>query len=368
MNITLTSDIVETPRVMQIRGMFDIQTQKTETTTINDNIPDLTEKEWNIGLIVGASGTGKSTIAKKHFDQLLDPEVEWADCALIDNFCKQNTLKEIVATLTSVGLSSPPTWLRSYKTLSTGEKFRANTARLLLEHSKLVAIDEFTSVVDRTVAQIASSSIAKTVRKKNQKLVAVSCHYDIIDWLQPDWIYEPQSGQFIWRSLQPRPNIQANIIKVDKEAWQLFARYHYQDHNLNISAQCYLATINEIPAVFCAILPLPHPHLKNAFRVSRIVTLPDFQGVGIGSKVLNELASGYKAKNKTLYITTSHPTMIKSLNNNPDWKMNRKPSRVQPQGTSGKAMGHMKPTSLNRITASFSFCGKQNIIASQLLQ
>jgi GNAT superfamily N-acetyltransferase len=367
MSITLETNVVETPRVIQIRGMFDIQQQTTETTIIHNNIPDLTEKEWNIGLIVGASGTGKSTIAKKHFHKLLDPEVEWQNNALIDNFSKEISLKEIVATLTSVGLSSPPMWLRSFQTLSTGEKFRANTARLLLEHSKLVAIDEFTSVVDRTVAQIASSSIAKTVRKRNQKLVAVSCHYDIIEWLQPDWIYEPQSGQFIWRSLQPRPNIQANIIKVDKQAWQLFARYHYLDHNLNISAQCYLATINETPAVFCAILPLPHPKLKNAFRVSRIVTLPDFQGVGIGSKVLKELASAYKARNKTLYITTSHPTMIKSLNNSVDWKMNRKPSRVQPQGTSGKAMKHMKPTSLNRITASFSYCGKSNIIASQLI-
>jgi len=365
MSITLISNIVETPRVMQIRGMFDIQTQKTETTTINDNIPDLTEKEWNIGLIVGASGTGKSTIAKKHFDQLLDPEVKWTDDSLIDNFSKENNLKEIVATLTSVGLSSPPTWLRSYKTLSTGEKFRANTARLLLEHSELVAIDEFTSVVDRTVAQIASASINKTVRKRKQKLVAVSCHYDIIEWLQPDWIYEPQSGQFIWRSLQPRPNIQTNIIKVDKAAWQLFSRHHYLDHNLNFTAQCYLATINEIPAVFCAVLPLPHPHLKNAYRVSRIVTMPDFQGVGIGSKVLDEIAAAYKAQKKTLYITTSHPSMIRSLNNNTNWHMNRQPSRVQPLGKNSQMKG--KPNSGNRITASFNYCGKENIEASKLI-
>lgn len=365
MSITLKSNIVETPRVMQIRGMFDIQTQKTETTTINDNIPDLTEKEWNIGLIVGASGTGKSTIAKKHFDQLLDPEVQWQNNALIDNFPKQNTLKEIVATLTSVGLSSPPTWLRPYETLSTGEKFRANTARLLLEHPELVAIDEFTSVVDRTVAQIASTSISKTVRKRKQKLVAVSCHYDIIEWLQPDWIYEPQSGEFTWRLLQPRPTIQANIIKVDKAAWQLFARHHYLDHNLNFTAQCYMATINETPAVFCAILPLPHPHLKNAYRVSRIVTMPDFQGVGIASKVLDEIAAAYKAQKKTLYIATSHPSMIRSLNNNMNWNMNRKPSRVAKLGHNSTMKS--KSNSGSRMTASFNYCGKPNIDASKLI-
>ena len=365
MNITLTSKVSETARVLQIRGMFDIQQKQTEQVEIIDNIPDLSEKEWHIGLIVGASGTGKSTIAQKHFGTLLDPNVEWQNNALIDSFPKQNTLKEIVAMLTSVGLSSPPTWLRPFNTLSTGEKFRANTARLLLEHQDFVAIDEFTSVVDRTVAQIASSSIAKTVRKRKQKLVAISCHYDIVDWLQPDWLYEPQSGQFLWRSLQQRPRIQAKLIKVHKEAWHLFARHHYLDHNLNATAQCYIATVNDTPAVFCAILPLPHPHLKDAFRVSRIVTLPDFQGVGLGAKVLHELGSAYKAKGKTLYITTSHPTMIRSLNSNIEWRMNRKPSRVQPFGKTSK----MKSQSLsrNRITASFSYCGKPNTIASQLI-
>lgn len=365
MNITLKSNIAETPRVMQIRGMFDIQPKKTETTIINDTIPNLEEQKWNIGLIVGASGSGKSTIAKKHFGQLLDPELQWENNSLIDNFPKTNTLKEIVATLTSVGLSSPPTWLRPYETLSTGEKFRANTARLLLEYPKLVVVDEFTSVVDRTVAQIASTSISKTIRKRKQQFVAVSCHYDIIEWLQPDWIYEPQSGEFTWRLLQPRPTIQANIIKVDKAAWNLFSRHHYLDHDLNVTAQCYIAIINETPAVFCAILPLPHAHLKNAYRVSRIVTIPDFQGIGIGSKVLEEIAAGYKAQNKTLYITTSHPSMIRSLNANTKWKMNRKPSRVQKFGRTSTMK--TKSNSASRITASFSYCGHPNLDASKIV-
>ena len=363
--ISLFTDIKQTARVMQIRGMFDIEQTSTAVTTIIDNIPDLTQHTWNIGLIVGTSGSGKSTIARHHFKTLLDPEVKWTDKALIDDFNKQTSLKDITETLTSVGLSSPPTWLRPYTSLSTGEKFRANTARLLLEHPTLVVVDEFTSVVDRTVAKVASSAIAKTVRKRSQKFVAVSCHYDIIDWLQPDWIYEPSSGEFTERLLQRRPTIHADIIKVDKTAWQLFARHHYLDHTLKAQAQCYLASIDNTPAVFCAVIPLPHPHLKHAYRVSRIVTMPDFQGIGIGTTVLNTIASAYKAHHKDIYITTSHPSMIRSLNKHHEWTMQRKPSRVHAFGKTSR----MKQiaNSGNRITASFRYAGKPDTQASRLL-
>ena len=40
-------------------------------------------------------------------------------------------------------------------------------------------MDEFTSVVDRQVAQIGAHAIQKYVRKHGRQFVAVSCHYDI---------------------------------------------------------------------------------------------------------------------------------------------------------------------------------------------
>src|SRR5439155_19760773 len=55
-------------------------------------------------------------------------------------------------------------------------------------HDALPIFDEFTSVVDRTVAQIGSAAVAKTIRRSGKQLVAASCHYDVIEWLQPDWI------------------------------------------------------------------------------------------------------------------------------------------------------------------------------------
>jgi transcriptional regulator with GAF, ATPase, and Fis domain len=64
----------------------------------------------------------------------------------------------------------------------------------------LVAFDEFTSVVDRNVARIGSAAVAKAIRSGQIRcrFVAVTCHYDIIDWLAPDWIIDMATREFAW--------------------------------------------------------------------------------------------------------------------------------------------------------------------------
>ena len=363
--IKLHTNIQRTPKVMQIEGMFDITPEQTSTTTIQDNIPDLTQRDWNIGLIVGASGTGKSTIAKQHFGELLNTNLEWDNTkALIDSFPQQMSIKQITTLLSSVGFSSPPSWLRPYNTLSNGEQFRVTMARMLAENPDLVAIDEYTSVVDRNVAKIGSTALAKTIRKQNTQFVAVSCHYDIIEWLQPDWMYEPATGVFTWECLRQRPPINIEIIKTNTTAWKLFAPHHYLDHAINPSAQMYLALVDKQPAAICAVLTMVHPKVQNARRISRIVTLPDYQGVGIGNTLLDTIAGAYKANNQKMYIATSHPAMIHALNKNKQWAMNRKPSRVNPPGKNNT----QKAASGSRVTASFTYAGQPNYEAMKLVE
>ena len=102
---------------------------------------------------------------------------------------KNKTIKEICQAFNSVGFSSPPSWLKPYSVLSNGEKMRVDLANGILSDKNLICFDEFTSVVNREVAKIGSYAIQKSIRKANKKFIAVSCHYDIIDWLEPDWIF-----------------------------------------------------------------------------------------------------------------------------------------------------------------------------------
>lgn len=154
------------------------------------------DKDWNIGLIVGSSGTGKSTIAKECFGSGYIKGYEYKAKAVIDDMPAGKSLKEIEKTFTSVGFASPPSWLKPYDVLSNGEKMRTDLARSILEDRELICFDEFTSVVNREVAKTSSYAISKAVRKQGKKFVAVACHRDIIEWLEPDWIYDTDEKRF----------------------------------------------------------------------------------------------------------------------------------------------------------------------------
>ena len=157
---------------------------------------DIEGKEWNVGVIVGGSGTGKTTIAKECFPESYIAEYEYNANAVIDDMPKGCSLSDIEKTFTSVGFSSPPSWLKPYAVLSNGEKMRVDLARSILEDRDLVVFDEFTSVVDRDVAKTASFALQKAVRRQNKKIIAVSCHRDILEWIMPDWIYDTDEKCF----------------------------------------------------------------------------------------------------------------------------------------------------------------------------
>ena len=157
---------------------------------------DIEDKPWNIGLIVGGSGTGKSTIAKECFGNCIFQGGNYSAAAVIDDMPKTASMSEIEQAFTSVGFASPPSWLKPYHVLSNGEKMRVDLAFAMLSNLEMFAFDEFTSVVNREVAKTTSFAIQKAIRKNNKKFIAISCHDDIVEWLQPDWIYNTDEKRF----------------------------------------------------------------------------------------------------------------------------------------------------------------------------
>lgn len=357
--IKLETKIDRSPRVMQLEGMFDIESSARSVTEIPLNIPDLSTRDWNVGLIVGPSGAGKSTVARQLFEQEMHAaeNLGWSsDKALIDDFPRDMKIQDVTGLLSSVGFSSPPAWLRPFHALSNGEQFRVSMARLIAENPDLAVVDEFTSVVDRTVAQVGSYAIAKTIRRRNQKFVAVTCHYDVEDWLQPDWTYEPATGKFSWGSVQPRPQVEVEFVRSTTEAWSHFSRHHYLDHKIAAAAGVVVGLINGQPAVMIATLSQPHPKVSSLWRVSRIVVTPDFQGIGLANIALDKVGGAFKAMGKKLNIVTSHPALVRSLNRGSTWQMTRKPSRLNKPPTSSKIDGNRK-ISNGRLTTTFQYVG-----------
>ena len=129
LQITRRSEVHCSGRVLQMSGIFDLPKAKVSEVAWQVNLP-IEDKPWNIGLIVGPSGVGKSTIARECFGAAVVGGYDWpADRSLLDAFPAAMGIKEITGLLSSVGFSSPPSWLRPFGVLSTGEQFRVFVAR-----------------------------------------------------------------------------------------------------------------------------------------------------------------------------------------------------------------------------------------------
>ncbi|MCI0703587.1 MAG: GNAT family N-acetyltransferase [Planctomycetia bacterium] len=357
-NLSVSTPVVKTARVLQLSGLFDVPPTERSERTWSVNLP-LEEKPWQIGLIVGPSGSGKSTLARSAFGEHLVGGYDWpADRAVVDGFPAELSIKDVTAALSSVGFSPPPAWLRPFRCLSNGEQFRATLARALVDPRELIVLDEFTSVVDRTVAQIGSAAVAKAVRRQpDRKFVAVTCHADVEDWLCPDWIVEMPAGNFTWRLLRCRPPIELEVARVEAEAWNLFKHHHYLDISLNKTAKCFIALWRGRPVAFASAIHTPHR--KSFWREHRTVCLPDFQGVGIGNALSEFVAGVMKCLGKPYCSTTGNPAMIRHRARSPLWKMKRGPSRTGlDRGEMRRGFGqNLMSRAVNRLTAGFEYVG-----------
>jgi len=193
-DIVRNSIIPKSFRTEFVRGQFDLKIGESVEETFSGDIelPD----EWSVGVICGASGTGKTTIAKEIFPEEYIGTHDYGNRPVIDEMPEDIDTTTICKTFNSVGFATCWSWLKPYHVLSEGEKMRVNLAQSLLQDRELIVFDEYTSTINREVAKVASFAISKAVRKTKKRFVAVTCHQDVVDWLEPDWIFNTDSMSF----------------------------------------------------------------------------------------------------------------------------------------------------------------------------
>ena len=90
----------------------------------------------------------------------------------------------------------------------------------------------------------------------------------------------------------------------------MFRNYHYLNGSLPPTARCYTAVYQDKPIAFIAVVSIRMR--AKYYRVSRLVVLPDYQGIGVGKRLLNFIAELYTSQTKIpFYILTSNPQIIR---------------------------------------------------------
>jgi len=330
------SDVPESWRTARVKGLFDLPSATSREFRLSMDL-DLSGSDWGIGVITGASGSGKSQLARELYGNVIEPEsMRWSASSILDDFREDLSVDEITSALTAVGFSSTPNWLCPYSVLSLGERFRVVVARALVEADAdhPLVIDEFTSVVDRIVAKVCATAIAKAVRLRSQRMVAVTCHRDVIPWLNPDWVIDLDTRRCLPRSIESRPSIILRLYPAQRDAWGMFRHAHYLSGDLHKSSQCWVASVElddriERMAAFLAYLPALG--MAGWKRQHRVVVLPDFQGIGVGSQLQDMAAERvWEQDHRRVRATGSSPAMISHRRGHPEaWKLVSKPQIVK---------------------------------------
>ena len=327
-------------------------------------IPELPQE--GIVLIVGTSGSGKSTILRSIGQR---QAITVSPCStVIENFSTPERGEEL---LLACGLRTIPAWFRTPGTLSNGEYHRFEMAMAI--DQGIECIDEFTSVVDRDTAKSLAYSVRRYYDQNPGVLYIASCHRDIIDWLDPDYIYDTDMQELsARRSLchrLGRPPITLTIRGTSPKTWEYFKKYHYLDTRMSRSVHCYVGLIGDKPVAFHAAIHSTNRDIHSYWRGHRTVVLPEFQGLGIGTAFSDAIAQMYVDRGMRYFSKTAHPSFGEHREKSPLWRptsTNRKSraaSYIKKDGTVREMPGYGGTTTARdayRVCYSHEYIGKKN--------
>jgi len=119
-----------------------------------------------------------------------------------------------------------------------------------------------------------------------------------------------------------RPPINLTVRRVEPSVWSMFKKEHYLSAELNKSCKCLLFEWDGVPIAFVAVINTPRIRMPYAMGISRMVVLPDFQGLGLSTMIFNFVGGIVKSlstedREYRLFIKTAHRKFGEALGRNP---------------------------------------------------
>lgn len=321
-HLKLQSDASKTYRCTRAANSLDIDVEKKLTHEFKVDADF--SKPYNVGLIVGASGSGKTTLARHVFGDDCFKTFLDLEKPIIDQLPPGMSYDECASALNGIGLSQVPCWIRPAATLSNGQRARAEAVLALHSESEHVVLDEWTSVVDRTVAKAMSYSLQKYARRTNKRLTLLSCHYDVIEWLEPDWILDCNAQTFteIPRgSLRRQEKLHFDIREIRGQSWRRFSKYHYLSDRLPGGRLYFFGLFHGEEQIGFQCFANYIPQQPKTYHSNRTVIHPDFVGFGLGMKLINESSKIMHERGYRIMAKFSSTPVYRSMIKSPLWRL-----------------------------------------------
>ncbi|MEM2971312.1 MAG: GNAT family N-acetyltransferase [Candidatus Bathyarchaeia archaeon] len=303
-----------TPRTIAVSEAFGLGIDQQQKFTLYDNI------ELKIGLadivyITGDSGSGKSVLLKAIKNDLGRKAIDITQIKpnpnkpLIDTIGKN--LNEGLELLSKAGLNDAFLFVRRFRELSDGQKYRYKIAKLMESRKKWWIADEFCSTLDRDTAKIVAYNIQKIARQMGKTLIVATTHTDLFEDLAPTAHVHKRFGKEI--IVRYYPNTPPSECTVAKEMqisegttadYKALSVFHYRSNHCPPPRKIYtLKRKDELCGVIVYSYPpptcfgrkqakLPKTSLKKLNKklstITRVVIHPKYRTIGLGTKLVRE--------------------------------------------------------------------------------
>jgi ABC-type lipoprotein export system ATPase subunit/GNAT superfamily N-acetyltransferase len=306
-----------TERVVGVAEGFGLGLDQWQKFIIYDNV-ELKIGPQDIVYITGDSGSGKSVLLKALEKDIrqdmglssiniaeIKPE---PDKPLIETV--GNSLEEALELLSKVGLNDAFLFLRSYKQLSDGQKYRYKIAKMIESKAQFWIMDEFAATLDRDTAKIVTYNLQKLARQQGKAVLAATTHTDLFEDLNPSvYIYKKFGKEIDIRYYPNEPAEECTLMKEMRivegttEDWRKLAGFHYRSHKIAAPRKIFsLKRGDELcgvivycyppPTTFGRRLVLPKMSMKELNQklsiITRVVVHPKYRTIGLGAKLVKE--------------------------------------------------------------------------------
>ncbi|MEM2906057.1 MAG: ABC transporter ATP-binding protein [Candidatus Bathyarchaeia archaeon] len=308
-----------TPRTLAVAEAFGLGLDEAQTWPVYREYK-VEVNPGDVVYITGESGGGKSLLLRELAEQMRgSPEfgrvLTDADVAVSPEEVPVEglgaTVDEALNHLSQAGLNEAFLWLRRYRELSDGQRYRYRLAKMLASGAATWLFDEFAATLDRETARIVAFSLQKTARRTGRTVVVATSHGDLFEDLNPSVYIVKRLGAEVETSRYPNTlNAECTVLRdveIKPAAWSDYRRLEFFHYRAGrpfgvrkvfaawLRGRLVAAIVYSLAPRLCAArnrflgyAPSVEEVNRDFLLISRVVVHPKYRSIGLGARLVRE--------------------------------------------------------------------------------